>query len=99
VRRGVPEGTRHETNLERSGHRGPAACLHDGRNCRRKIAFSSNDFTTQVELPGAGTVPLNVARICTWTWVCLPPPLGPNNHPNAVGYGAIGGAFAKAFRL
>ena len=48
-----------------------------------ETAFSSNDFDTLVELPGAGSVPLNVARICMWTWVCAPAPLGPNNHPNA----------------
>jgi len=57
-------------------------------------AFSSNDFTTLVELPGAGTVPINVAKICMWTWVCAPPPLGPDNHANAAGYRAIAGAFA-----
>jgi lysophospholipase L1-like esterase len=56
--------------------------------------FSSNDFATQVDLPGAGTVPLNVARICMWTWVCAPAPLGPDNHANADGYGAIAHAFA-----
>ena len=56
--------------------------------------FSSNDFATQVELPGAGTVPLNVARICMWTWVCAPAPLGPDNHANEAGYGAIAHAFA-----
>jgi lysophospholipase L1-like esterase len=64
-----------------------------------ETAFSSNDFDTLVDLPGAGTVPLNVARICTWTWVCAPPPLGPNNHPNATGYGAIAGAFAIALGI
>lgn len=56
--------------------------------------FSSNDFATQVELPGAGTVPLNVARICVWTWVCAPAPYGPDNHANEAGYGAIAHAFA-----
>ncbi len=56
--------------------------------------FSSNDFATQVELPGAGTVPLNVARICMWTWVCAPAPYGPDNHANEAGYGAIAHAFA-----
>jgi lysophospholipase L1-like esterase len=59
-----------------------------------EAAFSSNDFTTMVALPGAGTVPLNVARICMWTWVCAPAPYGPNNHPNAEGYGVIAGAYA-----
>ena len=57
-------------------------------------AFSTTDFTTIVSLPGAGDVPLNVARICMWTWVCAPPPLGPNNHANAAGYGVMAEAFA-----
>ena len=59
-----------------------------------EAAFSSNDFTTLVDLPGAGTVPLNVARICMWTWVCAPAPYGPDNHANEAGYGAIAHAFA-----
>lgn len=62
-------------------------------------AFSSNDFDTLVDLPGAGTVPLNVARICAWTWVCVPPPLGPDNHANAAGYRVIAGAFATALGI
>jgi lysophospholipase L1-like esterase len=59
-------------------------------------AFSSDDFATQVPLPGVGLVPLNVARICMWTWVCAPSPLGPNNHANAAGYAVIAQAFAAA---
>jgi lysophospholipase L1-like esterase len=62
-------------------------------------AFSSDDFTTQVDLPGAGLVPLNVARICQWTWVCAPAPLGPDNHANAAGYGVMAGAFAAVLGL
>jgi len=62
-------------------------------------AFSSYDFTTPVEVPGVGTIPLNVARICTWTWVCAPAPLGPDNHANAAGYGVIARAFAASLRL
>lgn len=62
-------------------------------------AFSSNDFQTLVSLPGAGIVPLNVVRICTWTWVCAPAPLGPDNHANAAGYGVIAGAYAEALGL
>ena len=57
-------------------------------------AFSSDDFATQVPFPGIGSVPLNVARICQWTWVCAPPPLGPNNHANAAGYAMIAAVFA-----
>ena len=63
------------------------------------MAFSSDDFATQVPLPGFGTVPLNVARICQWTWVCAPPPLGPNNHANAAGYGVIAATFAAELGL
>lgn len=62
-------------------------------------AFSSDDFVTQVTLPGAGTVPLNVARICMWTWVCAPAPWGPDNHANADGYGVIARAYADALGL
>jgi lysophospholipase L1-like esterase len=62
-------------------------------------AFSSSDFTTLVDLPGAGMVPINVARICTWTWVCAPPPLGPDNHPNRAGYAVIARAFAVTLGL
>jgi len=62
-------------------------------------AFSSNDFDTLVSLPGAGTVPLNVARICMWTWVCAPAPYGPDNHANAEGYGVIARAYADALGL
>jgi len=56
--------------------------------------FSTTDFDTLVDLAGAGTVPLNVARICQWTWSCAPAPLGPNNHANADGYRVIARAFA-----
>lgn len=58
-----------------------------------ETAFSSNNFTL-VDVPGLGSVPLNVLRICQWTWVCAPAPYGPDNHANATGYGVIAGAFA-----
>jgi lysophospholipase L1-like esterase len=58
-------------------------------------AFSTTDFTDTATLPGAGTVPLNVARICEWTWMCAPSPFGPNIHANAVGYQAIATAFQQ----
>ncbi len=54
-------------------------------------AFSTTDFTP---VPALGNLPLNVVLICQWTWVCAQPPLGPNNHPNATGYGVIAQAFA-----
>jgi lysophospholipase L1-like esterase len=62
-------------------------------------AFASNDFSTIVSLPGVGDVPINVARICMWTWACALPPLGPDNHANTTGYGVIANAFAVAIGL
>jgi lysophospholipase L1-like esterase len=59
-------------------------------------AFSTTDFTTTVPLPGVGTVPLNVARICERTWMCAPSPVGPNIHANATGYRRIAAAFERA---
>jgi lysophospholipase L1-like esterase len=51
-------------------------------------AFSVTDFT-----PADGT-PLDVVRECAWTWICTPPPLGPDIHANTAGYSVIAQAFA-----
>ena len=48
--------------------------------------------------PRIGGLPLNVALVCRWTWMCTPPPLGPDPHPNAEGYGAIARTFAELLR-
>jgi hypothetical protein len=42
-------------------------------------------------------VPVDVARVCAWTWNCASPPHGPDIHPNTTGYGVIAHAFADAF--
>jgi lysophospholipase L1-like esterase len=63
-----------------------------------QAAFSTTDFTDSTQLPGIGTVPLNVGRICEWTWMCAPSPLGPNIHADAVGYGVIASAFERVIR-
>ena len=39
-------------------------------------AFRSADITDTVPLPGFGTVPVDVALICQWTWICAAPPAG-----------------------
>ncbi|HEV8535354.1 MAG TPA: SGNH/GDSL hydrolase family protein [Candidatus Limnocylindria bacterium] len=49
-------------------------------------------FSTTVTTP-VGGVPLNVLRICAWTWMCAPAPLGPDIHANATGYRMIALAF------
>jgi lysophospholipase L1-like esterase len=62
-------------------------------------AFATADFDGQVPARGvAGLVPPNVAAICRWTWVCAPPPRGPNKHPDEAGYGVIARAFLAAYR-
>ena len=55
--------------------------------------FQTTDFTPLVPLTPTLQVPLNVARICQWTWMCAPPPVGPNIHANKVGYQQIAETF------
>ena len=59
-------------------------------------AFASGDFNTFVPFPPPhGAVPLNVALICRWTYMCFPHPVGPNVHATPAGYGVIAEAFAR----
>lgn len=57
--------------------------------------FDTADFTPQVPLTPTLEVPLNVARICQWTWMCAPAPVGPNIHANATGYREIAATFEE----
>jgi hypothetical protein len=52
-------------------------------------AFQVNDATF------VGGTPLDVLRECQWTWICKPPPLGPDIHANSDGYGVIAQAFEQ----
>ena len=54
--------------------------------------FSGHDLTTRRELPGHGSVPLAVERICRLTWACSPGPIGHDDHPKAAGYRLIADA-------
>lgn len=61
-------------------------------------SFMSNDFVTMVEFPAPGSgfyVPVNVAVICNWTYMCVPPPVGPNIHATPDGYAVIAATFAS----
>lgn len=60
-------------------------------------AFSTGDLTTIVDSP-FGPVPKQVARICEWTWMCAPPPMGPDIHANDAGYVAIAEAYLAQIR-
>jgi lysophospholipase L1-like esterase len=55
-------------------------------------AFKTTDFTDTVPFAGT-TVPVNVANICTLTWMCAPSPIGPNIHANDTGYSVLAKAF------
>lgn len=67
-----------------------------------RVADVSGAFQTRelvLTEPFEGTqLPVAVARICRWTWICTPAPRGPDFHPNAEGYEVIAGAFERALR-
>jgi lysophospholipase L1-like esterase len=58
------------------------------------VADVAGAFLTTNTTP-IGGVPLDVQEICLLTWMCVPPPVGPNVHANALGYGVIALQFAQ----
>jgi lysophospholipase L1-like esterase len=60
-------------------------------------AFHSSHFKPMVSTPAFGTIPLNVAYVCSLTWECAPPPVGPNEHANILGYGVIANTFLETY--
>lgn len=52
----------------------------------------ANSRDTLVPLSHVGTVPVDVARACTLTWMCHAAPYGPNLHPNDAGYSMMAAA-------
>ena len=58
-------------------------------------AFDTYDGTDTVTWESQ-QIPLNVSRLCSWTWGCQTPPSGPNIHANKNGYQVIANAFAAA---
>jgi lysophospholipase L1-like esterase len=59
------------------------------------VPFST---TTTIAPYPYGPVPVAVADICKWTWMCAPAPRGPNIHANAAGYSEIAKVFKKTLR-
>lgn len=45
-----------------------------------------------------GEFPVSASLACAWTWICTPPPLGPDIHANSEGYGVIAAAFGELVR-
>ena len=56
--------------------------------------FDTTDFASQ-----NGSDPLNVTKVCQWTWECAGPPRGPNQHANQAGYQVIARTFLQAAGL
>ena len=62
------------------------------------VAFRSYNTSRKTSLAGQPhPVPVAVAEVCKLTWMCAPPPVGPNIHANRAGYARIAQAFARAF--
>lgn len=64
-----------------------------------EAAFAIDDWETLVPLAGHDLVPRNLALLCERTWQCVPPPLGPDRHPNVLGFRAMADAFAVELGL
>jgi lysophospholipase L1-like esterase len=45
-----------------------------------------------------GEFPLAADLACQWTWICTPPPLGPDIHPNGQGYAVIAATFEQVLQ-
>ena len=50
--------------------------------------FQSDDLTSKTTVSGYGSVPVAVARVCEWTWMCS----AEDEHANTEGYGVIAAA-------
>ena len=60
-------------------------------------AFQSDDFATLVPTllpPPNDILPVSVANICEWTYMCDLDPVGPDIHANSAGYSQIADTFA-----
>lgn len=66
---------------------GRVAARRGAKVARVSTAFGSTD-TRRTSVPGRGTLPRNLANICSWTWMCSKGDI----HPNDTGYGVIGRA-------
>jgi lysophospholipase L1-like esterase len=73
-----------------------AAYAHAGMRMADVGAAFDLRNTTPASATGDGSVPADVARACSLTWMCTAGPLGPNSHPNDAGYRVVANAIAAA---
>jgi lysophospholipase L1-like esterase len=73
---------------------GQSAAAVGGLTADVASAFRTTDFTDQATLPGIGTVPLNVALICSLTWMCVRSDI----HANDAGYAVMGATVVAALK-
>jgi hypothetical protein len=67
------------------------------RVARVDRAFHSEELSRTEAPPGTTQrEPVAVVEDCRLTWMCAPPPLGPDVHANRRGYGPIAASFASA---
>jgi hypothetical protein len=59
-------------------------------------AFSTTDFDTIVHVRGFGDLPLNVARVCQWSYMCTTH--GEDPHPTTIGYATMTRAVEATLR-
>lgn len=68
-------------------------------NAKIQVANIAGTFQslniTPTTIANVGSVPLNVAFACYYTWMCQPPPFGPDDHPNNAGYMLIAESIVK----
>jgi lysophospholipase L1-like esterase len=60
-------------------------------------AFHTSQFAARVTLPAFGKVPKALGYLCSYTWMCAAPPVGPNIHANQLGYGVIANTFLNTY--
>lgn len=58
--------------------------------------FETTDMRHMVPLAGHGQVPLDVQRVCRWTWACSGAPINFNDHAKSSGYHVIARAALDA---
>jgi lysophospholipase L1-like esterase len=74
------------TELDDTLHAAYTAADIPTANVAGAFRLANTDATS---LANVGSVPENVAAECSYTWMCTPPPFGPDDHPNNAGYAVI----------